>query len=54
VGQPIPFEAYRQLVDHNWFPTYVRGLVTLPSGDGEDIRLKEIIKYSAFKQHQEP
>jgi hypothetical protein len=45
------FETYREQIDGKyWFPTYTRAEDTLHFKDGQDVRIRQIVKYQNYKQ----
>ncbi len=52
-GQEFPkFETYREQIDGKyWFPTYTRADDTLHFKDGENVRIRMIVKYQDYKRY---
>ncbi len=45
------FETYREQIDGKyWFPTYTRAEDTLHFKDGQDVRMRQTVKYQDYKQ----
>ncbi|MGD0500377.1 MAG: hypothetical protein ABSC23_18300 [Bryobacteraceae bacterium] len=45
------FETYREQIDGKyWFPTYTHADDTLHFKDGQDVRIREIVRYQDYKQ----
>jgi hypothetical protein len=51
-GQQFPkFETYREQVDGKyWFPTYTIANDTLHFKEGNDVRMKQTVKYEDYKR----
>jgi hypothetical protein len=47
------FETYREQIDGKyWFPTYTRAVDTLHFKDGQNVRIREIVKYQDYKHYE--
>jgi hypothetical protein len=47
------FETYREQIDGKyWFPTYTRADDTLHFKSGENVRIREIVKYQDYKKYE--
>ena len=47
------FETYREQIDGKyWFPTYTRAVDTLHFKDGQNVRIREIVKYQDYKKYE--
>jgi hypothetical protein len=45
------FETYREQVDGKyWFPTYTHAEDTLHFKDGQDVRIRQVVRYQDYKQ----
>jgi len=47
------FETYREQIDGKyWFPTYTRAVDTLHFKDGQNVRIREVVKYQDYKRYE--